>query len=228
MTTSVALPTIDSRAVVPVIAHHEKLARRHGLGAVVAMVQYEVTGDKLVLLNQMHVCAEGFRLVIDFVQIQRCMTHQLWIGRAILKGLSIDDQMIVHDLNRVAADCDAAFDQPRAVIGGEENHYIAPLRICPGMADSPKGERHFEIIRQLVHEDAVAVEDGRNHRAGRHVVPIGDGRTHRKQDDNHDHQRTNTAPKSDQDMRGLSRWFAGLGRVLLRWCRGYGGNTLRH
>ena len=53
----------------------------------------------------------------------------------------------------------------------------------------PGRERKFQVIGKLVHEDAIALDDGRLHRAGRDDVPIGQGRSHGKDRDQHDHKR---------------------------------------
>ena len=105
--------------------------------------------------------------------------------RAVSDRLLVDEEAVVAERQTVARESDDPLDQPLAVGRGEQHHDVTALRARPAR-ETPPRERHLEVVRQLVDDDAVPFEDGRLHRARRHVVPVGDGGAepaHRHQDD---------------------------------------------
>ena len=99
------------------------------------------------------------------------------IELSIRHGLAVDDERVAGKLDRIARDRDDTFDQPRAVPGRIEDDDFAALWIRP-FRDVDRGERNLQVIRELVHEDAIAFDDRRLHRAGWDDVPIGNRGPH--------------------------------------------------
>src|SRR5262249_14381476 len=64
-----------------------------------------------------------------------------------------------------------AFDQSFAVMRRKEHYNVTALRIVP-FGDVPGCERDLEVVRQLIHIDAVTFHYRRFHRTGRHVAPV--------------------------------------------------------
>ena len=96
-------------------------------------------------------------------------------------GWPLSTRRVVAQFNRVARQAHHSLHQPRAVARREEDHDVAPLRVAP-LGEVAGRERHFQIVSQLVDEHAVAFEDGRLHRAGGHVAPIGQRGADREDD----------------------------------------------
>src|SRR3954469_19765855 len=72
------------------------------------------------------------------------------------------------------------------------------------------GERDLQVIRQLVYQNQFALEDRRFHGAGRHPVPVRDGRLQRGDDDKGESEGTNQlAPDSVGDV-FHKRWWLSL------------------
>ena len=81
--------------------------------------------------------------------------------------------MFAAQFHRVARQTDDSLDEAFAIVGSIEDDDIAALRIGP-LRQVPSGERNLEVVSQFVHEDEVTFDDGRLHRAGGDVIPVGE------------------------------------------------------
>jgi len=86
--------------------------------------------------------------------------------------ISIEDKNFVAEFELVAGQPDNPFNETLAVIRRIEHHNISALRVAP-LDDMPGGKRDFEIVSELIHIDAVALQNGGFHGTCGHIVPIG-------------------------------------------------------
>src|SRR5439155_16646356 len=91
-------------------------------------------------------------------------------------GVVVDEELIVDHRNAVAGNGDDAFDETYSIDRREEHDDVAALRVIP-FPELDRGEGNFEVIGELVDDDAIAFLNGRLHRAGRHIIPVGQRRT---------------------------------------------------
>src|SRR5579871_5443768 len=99
--------------------------------------------------------------------------------RCVRCGLAIDNQMIVLQFDAVAGHGYNTLHETNPVRRRWEHDDVATLRIGP-FREIPRRKGDFQIVRELVYENAVANQDCRHHRPAWHVIPIGYRRTQRR------------------------------------------------
>ena len=97
------------------------------------------------------------------------------IERLILGRLAVQQENVIAQFDGVALQTDDTLDQTFAIVRGVKDDHITAMRIVP-LCQVPGGERDFEIVSELVDEDAVAFDNGGLHGAGGNIVPIGERR----------------------------------------------------
>src|ERR1043166_2575010 len=163
-------------AVVAVVAHHEIVAGRNHLRA--------ERGPLAAHVRRQHhlVRLSGQR----FLEDPDLALHRIDRGadRRRPRGLAVDEELLVAHLDAVARHGHDALDQPHAVLGGEEHDDVAALRVAP-LRHLDHREGDLKIVGELVHHHAVPFLNRRLHRAGGDVVPVGQRRAERADDQDH-------------------------------------------
>lgn len=178
-------------AVIAIIAHHEVFALRHDERSEIARCgRGGITPDGVRLAGELFAGEDA-----AFALRGWNVTQQFLGDGLVCDGRAVEDELIVAEFDGVAGQADDAFDETRAVVRREEHHDVTPLRVAP-FGEVPCRERHFEIVGEFVHKDAVAFENGRAHRTARHIVPIRERGADGEEDQRQNQQRADFfAPK---------------------------------
>jgi hypothetical protein len=90
---------------------------------------------------------------------RRNVAQEFFRDGFVFDSFTVKDKTVAAQLNRVARQSHHSLYQALPIVRREKDHDVAPVRVVP-LSEVAGGERHFEVVSQLIHEHAVALEDG--------------------------------------------------------------------
>jgi hypothetical protein len=139
-------------------------------------------------LNRVGAAGERLHLEPLALPCGPAAAHSRGIGGLVAGLPAVDDQPAIPDLDDVSGHSDDPLERRhRAAVRrrDEDEHHVAPERVGPS-GEGLLGERHLEVICQLVDQHQVAHMEPGSHRLSRQPVDPGAGRPDRSQ---HHHRR---------------------------------------
>src|ERR1051325_4304678 len=197
--------------IVAVVTHHEVVARRHGarkaVHIVVAITRRRAGGKHgggRIVLEKYFMLDAIERLDVAARELH-ALARQVIVDLPHRHEPPVDGEPLVAVFEAVAGQADHALDVvERRILGIAEHHHIAAMRFADG-DDLPVHHRKPDAVGVLVHQDEVAHQQRRHHRARRNLEWLDQKRAQQEddEDDREEGDRVFDPPRLLQQPRAL-------------------------